>query len=231
MCFLLRYHSNNTWIAQPTNGLSHNNFNSDTNAIPSLFCNLGNLNSLRLMRSYLSGSIPTCLGKSLFTTLDLLYNKLTIPIHPFSNPKPPTHVIFLIFYVVTYQAVILSNNHLTCPTPNNYAKLISISQLDLGGNRLSGTIPDFISQWQLWGQLDLWGYMFISEFHVPKDYFAHTNLCITWIYHITISTIMSYCFYLIFIAHGSIGLETIHIGKNLFYGPLQLDFSLFMSLR
>lgn len=149
LCFLLRYHSNNTWIAQPTNGLSHNNFNSDTNAIPSLFCNLGNLNSLRLMRSYLSGSIPTCLGKSLFTTLDLLYNKLTIPIHPFSNPKPPTHVIFLIFYVVTYQAVILSNNHLTCPTPNNYAKLISISQLDLGGNRLSGTIPDFISQWQL----------------------------------------------------------------------------------
>ena len=131
---------------------------------------------------------------------------------------------------MTYVTVILSNNCLAGPIPNEYANLISISHLDLGGNCLLGTIPDFICQWQLLGQLDLSRYMFTSEFLVVqlKNYFYPYRL----VYYLDISdnnrnNSVSLSLSNLYSSLGT-GLKTLQIGNNFFYGPLQLDFSLFM---
>ena len=203
--------------------LSHNNFNSDNNAIPSSFCNLANLNSLTLTRSYLSGSTPTCLGNLSFTFLDLSFNKLTGPIPPLSKYIPSI-----------FQIVILSNNRLTGPIPNEFGNLSFIHYLDLSGNRLSGTIPDFIFQWQQLDQLDLSSNMFTGKFPLAssKDYdsypYSVSYLDISYNYlNNNVSLFLSN----LYSTHWGKGLQTLRIGGNLFYGPLQLDFSLFMSLQ
>ena len=146
--------------------LSNNDFSVHENTIPSSFCNLANLTSLKLSRSYLRGSIPTCLGKLSFEILDLSFNKLTGPIPPFSNPIPSLQYgpIPPLSSSVGLHMLILSNNRLTGPIPNEFGNLSIIEHLDLGGNCLSGTIPSFIFKWKLLGQLDLSSNMFSGEF-------------------------------------------------------------------
>jgi Leucine-rich repeat (LRR) protein len=204
--------------------LSYNDFNIHENIIPSSFCNLSNLTSLTLTTSYLSGSIPTCLGKLLFGRLDLSFNNLSGPIPPLSNPGRSYYD----------QRVILSNNHLTGPIPNEFGNLGLMSHLDLGGNRLSGTIPYFIFQLHQLRQLDLSNNMFTGEFLVPPPKYNDFNpSLVTYLdisnnyFNNSVSLFLSN----LYSTDWGVGLETLRIGGNLFHGPLQLDFSLFEFLQ
>ena len=210
--------------------LSNNDFNVQKNTIPSSFCNLASLTSLSLTRSYLSGSIPTCLGNLSFNTLDLSFNNLTGPIPPLS-------------YAVLYpdsdtsQVVILSNNRLTGPIPNEFGNLTYIAHLDLGGNCLSGTIPDFIFRWTILEELDLSSNMFTGEFPLVVLNYTYPNPSSTpYLTYLDISNnhlnnSVSLFLSNLYSTHWGKQLQTLRIGKNLFHGPLQLDFSLFKSLE
>ena len=205
--------------------LSYNDFSIHKNIIPSSFCNLANLTSLKLTRSYLSGSIPTCLGKLSFGHLDLSYNNLTGPIPPLSKPARS-------FYA---QTVILSNNHLTGPIPNEFGNLSLMRHLDLGGNCLSGTVPNFIFYLPQLAQLDLSSNMFTGEFLLTPSTNNGLNLSspLTYLdisnnyFNNSVSLLLSN----LYSTHWSVGLATLRIGGNLFHGPLQIDFSLFESLQ
>ena len=206
--------------------LSDNNFDIDKNTIPSSFCKLANLTSLKLTRSYLSGSIPTCLGNLSLATLDLSYNKLTGPIPPLSDPPPPK---------VPFQEAILSNNRLTGPIPNEFGNLTSLTLLNLGGNRLSGTIPNFIFKLHVLDHLDLSSNMFTGEFPLisPKIYNGSYPYSVSYLdisYNYLNGSVSLFLSNLHSTNWGG-GLEALRIGKNLFYGPLHFDFSLFKSLK
>ena len=200
----------------------------DKNTIPSSFCNLANLTLLRLTKSYLSGSIPTCLGNLSFTVLDLSFNNLTGPIPPLSNN---------VLYPDIPQVIILSNNRLTGPIPNEFADLMLINHLDLGGNCLSGTIPDFILQWTILEELDLSSNMFTGEFPLVVLNYTYPNPSSTpYLTYLDISNnhlnnSVSLFLSNLYSTHWGQRLQTLRIGENLFHGPLQLDFSLFESLE
>ena len=214
--------------------LSNNDFNIDNNPIPLSFCNLVSLSSLTLTRSYLSGSIPTCLGTIPFTILDLSFNNLTGSIPPLSSPPPSTPPGGS--YINPHnsrprQIVILSNNHLTGPIPNEFGLLSTMSHLDLGGNRLSGGIPNFILEWEALDQLDLSRNMFTGEFPLVST-LDHSISIISFLdisdnyFNNSVSLFLSS----LYSTNWGKCLQTLRIGGNLFYGPLQQDLTLFTSL-
>jgi len=101
-----------------------------TGEIPTTLCNLTELENLGLYHNFLTGEIPSCLGDlSHLTNLSLSLNKLSgeIPIQ--------------LGNLVNLKGLGLSNNKLSGPIPTDICNLSQLEGLYLEYNQLDGTIP------------------------------------------------------------------------------------------
>ncbi|XP_039138207.1 receptor-like protein EIX1 [Dioscorea cayenensis subsp. rotundata] len=101
--------------------------NKITGSIPSSLCELNYLQVLDLSKNMIEGVVPDCWNHSLII-MDLSYNNLhgIIPASIFST-------ILLVLH--------LSNNDFFGELPSSFKNCTSLKTLDLGNNKISGSIP------------------------------------------------------------------------------------------
>ncbi|MDN3656648.1 T9SS type A sorting domain-containing protein [Ferruginibacter paludis] len=110
-------------------------YNQLTGSIPSDLGNFTFLNSILLNNNQLTGSIPSSIGRPKYLRfIDFSNNQLTgsIPDSVTNLPQP-------------FSTLNLSNNQLTGKIPDSLSKISNGADIELNGNKLSGTIPSFAS--------------------------------------------------------------------------------------